>query len=245
MRKTAVLSVALAFVLVLGLGPAFAGNAAGGVKLSGPHFQFNLIGHPNNSFSGDYSNGRSIMVPLRNVESRSELTCPADNVTIVDDQGPPTTSSEIVGGTRLYFTLNPDQTAANWEISDRDALDGRAEILVPLSALGTNNAINFDIYIRALGKPNTCMNINAYAYDAGGQLFYYAGSAYISRQKGRSVFVKANNLFDVEFCTEVVGGVCVGGYEVSVFADFFEEYFWQILNDGSRNVQVRIYPRVQ
>ena len=245
MKKTAVLGMVAAFVLVLGLGPAFAGNAEGGVKLSGPHFQFNLIGHPNNSFSGDYSNGRSIMVPLRNADSR-DLTCPGKNVTIVDDNHQaPITSSEIVGGTRLYFVLNPDATVTTWEISDRDALDGRAEILVPLSALGANNFINFDIWIRALGKPNTCMNINAYAYDAGGNLYYYAGSAYINRQKGKSVFVKANDLFDVELCTTVVDGVCTAWAEASVFSTFFEEYFWQILNDGSRNVQVRIYPRTE
>ncbi len=62
-----------------------------------------------------------------------------------------------------------------------------------------------------MGKPNTCMNINAYAYDLQGNLYYYAGSAYISRQKGKSVFVKANDLFDVEFCTSVdSNGDCVG-----------------------------------
>ncbi len=55
------------------------------------------------------------------------------------------------------------------------------------------------------------MNINAYAYELQGNLYYYAGGAYISRQKGQSVFVKANDLFDVEFCTSVdSNGDCVG-----------------------------------
>ncbi len=244
MRKTVVLSMALAFVLVLGLGSGFAGTLDNNGKLNGPHFQFTLIGHPKNNIGGDYSNGRAIMVPLKTENGPTQLVCNVDGVVIQDDIAPATKSSAIEGGVRLYFKL--DDTISNFQISDRDALDGRAEILVPSSLLNADGSIKFDIYIRALGKPNTCMNINAYAVDIQDltQTFYYAGSAYISRQTGKSVFVKANDLFNVQFCTiDGATGLCVpdSEYEVSVFSDLFDQYFWQILNDGSRNVQVRIY----
>ena len=88
------------------------------------------------------------------------------------------------------------------------------------------------------------MNINAYAYDADQALFFWAGSAYISRKTGKSFFIKANELFDVWFCqVDTTTQECIEGTEIElgVFNDVFEEYFWQVLNDGTRNVQVRIY----
>ena len=241
MRKIAFINVVLAFVLAVGLGSAFGGTLPDNGKLSGSHFQFNIIGHPNNNFSGDYSNGRTIMVPLKTDNAGTPMVCSVDGVVINDDEVP-TYQSTVMGGVKLYFKVSTAVT--NFQISDRDALDGRAEILVPASMLDANGFIQFDIYIRALGKPNTCMNINAWAYDLEQNLYFWAGSAYISRKTGKSVFVKANELFDVHYCS-VVEGVCDAAtiQEISVFDDIFESYFWQILNDGSRNVQVRIYPR--
>ncbi len=242
MRRSAMIGAAAAFILVLGLGSAFAGTLDNNGKLTGPHFQFNLIGHPNNHFNGDYSNGRTIMVPLKTENGPTQMVCNVDGVVIHDDIAPATKTSAMAGGVRLYFKL--DDTIANFVISDRDALDGRAEILVPTSLLNADGSIKFDIYIRALGKPNTCMNINAYAVDLDANEFYYAGSAYISRQTGKSIFVKANDLFDVQFCDiDPITTECIpeSEYEVSVFSDLFDQYFWQILNDGSRNVQVRMY----
>jgi len=244
MKKLAVVSTVLALFLLVGLGSAFAGTLADNGKLKGPHWQFNIIGHPNNNFSGDNSNGRTIMVPLKTDNGPTELVCDADGVRIVDDLVP-TYKTSVMGGVRLYFEVS--NAISTFEIADRDALDGTAKILVPESMLDpATKDINFDIYIRALGKPNTCMNINAYAFDLDQNLYFWAGSAYISRKTGKSVFVKANELFDVNFCqVDTTTNLCIAGtsIELSVFNDVFEEYFWQILNDGSRNVQVRIYPR--
>jgi hypothetical protein len=247
MRRTAVLGMALAFVLVLGLGSGFALTAEGGDKLSGPHFQFNLIGHPKGGIGGDTSGGRSIMVPLKTANGSASMTCDVDGVVIEDDIAPKYTT-QVMGGVKLYFEVS--NQVGQFTIVDRDATDGVAKILVPASMLNNDDTIKFDIYIRALGKPNTCMNINAYAFDDAQVLYFYAGSAYISRRTGKSVFVKANDLFDVWWCqvnkvnpADPTTWVCAAGTEVnlSVFDDKFESYFWQILNDGSRNVQVRIY----
>ncbi len=246
MRKTAVVSAVFAFVLVVGLGFAFSGTLPDNGKLSGPHWQFNIIGHPNNNFSGDYSNGRTIMVPLKTVNGPTEMVCDVDGVRLTDDIAPKYQTS-VMGGVKLYWEVS--NQVATFEIADRDALDGSAKILVPESMLNADGSIKFDIYIRALGKPNTCMNINAYAYDLDQNLYFWAGSVYISRKTGKSVFVKANDLFDVNFCqvdySTSATGVCATGTttELSVFSDVFENYFWQILNDGSRNVQVRVYPQ--
>lgn len=44
-----------------------------------------------------------------------------------------------------------------------------------------------------------------------------------------------------------VSEACIDGTdeELSVFNNVFEDYFWNILNDGTRLVQVRLYPRSQ
>jgi len=242
MRKYLLYSLILVLSITLGYGITFALESQDGAKLSGPHWGFNIIGHPNNKFSGDSSNGRTIMVPLKNANSSGDLVCNVDGVVIVDDTAPTYTTS-VPTGARIYFTVC--DTCTNFEISDRDALDGRAEIKVPASLLDPDTKdILFDIYLRVLGKPNTCMNINAYAFDLDQSLYFWAGSAYISRKTGKSTFVKANDLFDVNYCqVDPISNICVDGttQELSVFNDVFEEYFWNILNDGTRLVQVRVY----
>ncbi len=240
MKKAVIISLVFALTLILGYGTSFALQSQDGTKLSGPHWQFNIIGSPK-GISGDTSNGRTIKVPLKNVSGPSELVCDVDGVVIVDDIAP-TYSTSVPAGARIYWEVC--DTCTGFQITDRDATDGSATIQVPASLLGPNGEIEFDIYLRVLGKPNTCMNINAYAYDLQQNLYFYAGSAYISRKAGKSTFVKANDLFDVWFCqVDTTTNTCSAGtsVELSVFNDVFESYFWNILNDGTRNVQVRIY----
>jgi hypothetical protein len=259
-------------ILLLGAGAAFALESQDGRKLSGPHYQFNIIGHPKNveCISGDNSNGRAIMVPLRNVGGPSELVCSRvsgpQNV-FVDDT--PTWSTQAPTGARIYFQCGP-----SFDIIDRDGCDSNgAKIQVectladdPLSddPADLQKVIAYDVYIRVLGKPNTCMNITGYAFqqDDLHTLWFQTGTVYLNRSTGKSTFVKATDLFDVYWCDvrEVAGdeigndnGICETGeecacttdpVELSVFNDIFDEYFWNIINDGTRLVQVRLYPKV-
>jgi hypothetical protein len=233
MRKVIGLNVAVVVIgLVFTSGTAFAGNAAP----SGPHFNINIIGHPKGGISGDYSRGHSIMIPLRNVQSRAELVCNVDRVQLVDDIAPTWETSEPTGA-KIYFVAGD-----HFEIIDRDGTDSDgAKIMVPVdSATGD---IKFDIYMRVLGKPNTCMNMNAYAYDSEQNLWFKAGTVYVSRKSGKSTFVRAIDLFRVWFCTiDPQTNKCADtGANLSVFNDIFDNYFWNILNDGTRLLQVRLY----
>ncbi len=67
----------------------------------------------------------------------------------------------------------------------------------------------------------------------------------MNRTKGKQVFINANDLFNVWWCTvDTTTDTCMGdAQEISVFSDAFDSYFWNILNDGVKLVQVRIYPR--
>ena len=93
MKKILLISMVFALTLVIGVGFALAGTLANNGKLKGPHWQFNIIGHPNNNFSGDYSNGRTIMVPLKTATGPSALACQADGVEIINDTEPTYTDS--------------------------------------------------------------------------------------------------------------------------------------------------------
>src|SRR5207249_6590918 len=103
------------------------------------------------------------------------------------------------------------------------------------------------------GKPFQCMDIDAFAFDLEQNLWFWAGQAEVKRVPGKSSYVRVNELFTVFICQQDVLDVdgdgitaeCIPGteQELSVFNNVFDSYFWNILNDGTRLVQVRLYPR--
>lgn len=239
MRKAIGLKTALLFVIAMVLmsGTAFGGQETTGNQTpSGAHWNINIIGHPKKGISGDYSSGHSIIIPLRNVNGQT-LLC-GDGVQVFDDNGQ-TTDIEPTGA-KIYF-----KAGDHFEIIDRDATDSNgATIMVPVGdadPVTGDIPVNFDVYIRVLGKPNKCMNINAFAYDLDQNLWYQTGTVSLSRKTGKSVFVTANILFTV-CITDPVTNQCTGAYR-SVFNTVFDSYFWSILNDGTRLVQLRLYQR--
>lgn len=238
---------------------AFALTGNDGEKLNGPHYQFNIIGHPN-SISGDNSNGNAVMVPLVTennliVEGHTPPVCPDDypDDPVVDEPSPvgktkqdliKFSDTELANKVKIYF--NDDEKCADvtgFDIVDRDATDLRADICLPTD----DGTMLYDVYVRILGKPKR-MDINGLVYydgsgyeDAG---WYWAGSVFLARKGGKSTFINANDLFDIEWCTnwDLGTGLCTASQEYSVFSDLFDGYMWQINNYGARNVQVRLYP---
>jgi hypothetical protein len=260
MKKTIIFSLVLVLVLAIGYGSSFALTASDGTKLYGPHEQFNIIGHPNKRgnngcISGDNGNGGAIMIPLKNVGGPAELVCADDPTnsgeqTVFIDDIEPTYFTQEPAGAKIYFVCGD-----SFDIIDRDGCDNNgAKIQVkcdnepdPLDPTNnTQDVIAYDVYIRALGKPNTCMNIAGYAYDNGQGLWFLSGTVYIHRDSKKSTFVKATDLFDVWWCNvDQTTGLCDanGAVELSVFNDVFDNYFWNIINDGTRIVQVRLYEK--
>jgi hypothetical protein len=201
--------------------------------LSGPHWEVHLIGSKNGT-SGDLSNGHSIMIPLKNATGPNEIVCEDEEVVWVDDLAP-TFQAQEPAGAKLYWQLGD-----SFKILDRDATDGEAGIQIPWIAEGSD-VMGVDVWVRVHGKPSTCIDIDAWAFD--GDYYFWAGSVDLNRKTGRATWTKVNFLFDVNYC-DVVGGACVAGtqQELSVFNNVFESYFWSLLNDGTRNVEIRLYP---
>jgi hypothetical protein len=217
--------------------PAFAGPGHPTGKLLG---NFNMIGHPKNVdvLPNDNSNGRAIMIPLKNSRGPESITCEEDEVVLVDDTAPDYSDTEPTGA-KIHFVAGD-----SFEIIDRDATDrDGAEIQVPTDTSTGEPVLSVGIWLRVLGKPNTCIDIDAYAYDLNQNLYFFAGSVDLNRKTGKATWVKVNDLFDVYFCEVDEFGDCIDGTteELSVFNNVFEDYFWNILNDGTRIVQARLY----
>ena len=202
---------------------------------------FNMIGHPKNVdvLPNDNSNGRAIMVPLKNARGADSIVCEADETVLVDDTEP-TYTDQAPSGAKIHFVAGD-----SFDIIDRDATDrDGAEIQVPAATQNGEPVLSVGIWLRVLGKPNTCMDIDAYAYDLDQSLYFFAGSVDLNRKTGKATWVKVNDLFDVYFCeVDPNTDLCIDGTteELSVFNNVFEDYFWNILNDGARIVQARLY----
>ncbi len=238
MKKLLTLIVTVFFIVGFSGSVVFAGN---GIDLNGKHYNVNIIGKKKGSVNGDDSNGRSIFIPLKNVNNRNDLICPEDGSVLVDDIEPTWVDSEPTGA-KIYFVAGD-----SFEVQDRDGTDNDgAKIQVPVDP--DTKEILFDIYVRVLGKPGGCINVAGYAHDDLQGLWFWSGSVYLNRTKGKQAFIRANELFEVWWCTvdtdtDTCDADANDAQEISVFSDVFDEYFWNIMNDGAKLVQVRIYPR--
>ncbi|GGB86594.1 hypothetical protein GCM10011352_10610 [Marinobacterium zhoushanense] len=210
-----------------------------------------------------YSGGSALFVPLvtskspGNGKSGKTTLCtdPDDGLQteFIDEEGPTFQTEEPDGKTRIYFEPTTD---GSFEIVDRIADKDGATIQVPVTD-DANRYIMLDLFIRVLGKPGTCAEITGYAEETVDttQLWWYSGSILLDRESGRSTFEKATDIFSVAYCEvewvdtdgDLAGDTwqCVDGSEteLSVFNDIFDQYFWEFLNNGTRLIQARFYPR--
>jgi hypothetical protein len=232
--------------------PAWAGNGAP----SGPHFNVNIIGVKKGAApsGSETSSGHSIFIPLnttklpRNWDGATCTTPDGTQTDFVDEDGPTFSTQEPDGGTRIYF--HPT-TTGSFEITDRDAVDGEAHVTIPVEDT-EEKWVLVDLWVRVLGKPGGCAEISGYAYEdpADGdpnELWWYSGSILMNRTGGKSSFVDATDIFEVDYCNvDTVEGElqCTGPTQsLSVFNDIFDEYFWEVNNKDTRLIQLRFYPR--
>ena len=225
---------------------------------SGAHFNVNLIGVPKaelSNFLGDgaeRSNGASIFMPLvtsRQPQNFKDGTCTTPDgmqTDFVDETGPRSSTQAPSGRVRIYFVPN---TTRKFQITDRDRVDGEARISIPVDPADGNKVL-VDLYARVLGKPGGCAEISGYALeeDIGGtttDLWWYAGSVLVSRTGGKSSFVDATDIFEVDYCpVDPTSLECNGpSTSLSVFNDIFSEYFWELSNWRTRLIQLRFYKR--
>jgi len=99
-------------------------------------------------------------------------------------------------------------------VLDCDATDGSAEFQM--------QAGNYDVYARALGKPGGCLDLDAYVFD--GDLYYLVGHIDLDRVSKKPVTKNVTQ--------QLFGSLDVFSYE---------DYFWQVYNNGLKLFQLRFY----
>ena len=102
---------------------------------------------------------------------------------------------------------------------------------------------SYSVWARALGKPGFKADMMTCAYDDAGELYCATDNILtLSRDKGRPTWTDATS----ELTTLVADVDDDGNNEtVALFANGFEEFFWQYDNQGLRHAQIRFYPLTQ
>ena len=105
-----------------------------------------------------------------------------------------------------------------------DIVDGDA--VADKQAAFTMPADHYDVYIAAKGKPGGCLDLEAYTTLTDTLIFI--GSVDIDRSTGKPKWTNVNFLL-------------YGPNGEIYFADPYLDYFWQLYNNGLRNMEVRFY----
>ena len=148
---------------------------------------------------------------------------------------------KLSGRTKIIMTQD---AGGVFQVVDRNGLDGETEFNI---APGYYN-----VYARALGKPNNHVDITAEGLfdDAqDGEKVIWLGAVKLTRESGKPQSVNINKLFyvDVILCTayDEINQVCT---KTTTFTDTWVfdideliSYWWDYDNDGLKLLQVRFY----
>jgi hypothetical protein len=215
-----VILASLIVVMVLSVGVSFAGKGNG--FPSGPHYELGLIGRPN-EYTGNGTNN----------SNRHNIFIPLD------------TSGYVEGKVKLNMTQG-DQ----FLVVDGDATDGNAELQIGPGY--------YAVFARALGKPGGNIYFEAYfTYwldDAETLLSdaVWMGNVDLTRESKKPVTVEISKLFyfsgdllydaDGDLGTTIDQTIITYHNEWVFNVDGFEEYWWDITNDGLKRLEIRFYP---
>lgn len=140
-----------------------------------------------------------------------------DPCSTIGGQNNPDTSMVPSKGVKIKVSAGP------FDIVDGDAVaDKTAAFTMPAS--------HYDVYIVAKGKPGGCLDLEAYTYTMSDTTvtLVFVGSIDIDRATGKPKWQNVNFLL-------------YGPNGEIFFADPYFDYFWQLYNNGLRNMEVRFY----
>lgn len=185
---------------------------------SGAHFNLNVIGWAQSEQAepiedGDVWNGNDDNNGHRIFIplKTTWLNDPKDTDGTANEPGVSGTEVGPAKGVKIKVTWG-----TTFDVIDCDATDGEAILQMPEGG--------FDIYVRALGKPGGYLDLDAYIIE--NNYYYLVGHVDIDRPTGgHSRFEDISRIL-------IYGSTPVWEYD---------EYFWQLYNNGLRLAQFRFY----
>lgn len=216
------LALAVAFLLV---SPLLAQDQDP-IKLSGTHFNLNLLGK--NTCPGDDlvgTNRHTIMV-LLNFYDDPEPDPILGNQDVL--------YANLDKRNKIFLAPGEDFQVVDGNACDRDG----AKFTLP-----SNIATNWDIYVRELGKPGGTGEITTCAVDPATQeVVCSVSSVELERKAARPIWKKVTeDLTTIDYY--ILDGDTLIDASVNLFDEAFENYFWDYDNNGLRLVQLRFYPK--
>jgi len=212
-----VIGVVLLLLLVLATLMTIAPMATAAKPPGKLAWKFNIIGVPRDTAAhgAEEGNGGRIFIPL--VTDSYTDPCSTSG-----GQNNPIITSVPEKGVKIKVSEGP------FDIVDGDAVAGDkvAKFTMPASP-------RYDVYIVAKGKPGGCLDLEAYTYTSveGVETLIFIGSIDIDRTTGKPKWQNVNFL--------LYGSS--GDTWWAWFADPYYGYFWQLYNNGLRNMEVRFY----
>jgi len=175
-------------------------------------FKFNIIGVPRGTAAPGAEDGNG-----RRIFIPLKTDYYTDPCQTIGGQNNPDTSMVPTKGVKISVS------AGAFDIVDGDAVvDKKAAFTMP--------AAHYDVYLVAKGKPGGCLDLEAYTNTtiSGVETLIFVGSIDVDRTTGKPQWQNVNFL------------LYGSGGEIW-FADPYYDYFWQLYNNGLRNMEVRFY----
>ncbi len=175
-------------------------------------YKFNIIGVPRRTAAPGAEDGNG-----RRIFIPLKTDYYVDPCSTTGGQNNPDTSMVPTKGVKISVSAGP------FDIVDGDAVaDKKTAFTMP--------AAHYEVYIAAKGKPGGCLDLEAYSNTtvSGVETLIFIGSIDIDRTTGKPQWQNVNFL------------LYGSGGEIW-FADPYYDYFWQLYNNGLRNMDVRFY----
>ena len=240
LMKRLTLSVSALLGLALAV-PAF----GGGINLSGPHYNLNIIGVENpktQPLTG--SNRHTIFVPLVNTKATpTNIWLTPGPFDVCDGNGfdPAVDCSGALlsGKNGAVFQLPCDTN-----ITTPDGCTDAAGNPLPPSQV-----LNYTVWLRALGKPGGNATMTLCAVDPTNPTVTLCNTGGFvqplvahSKKTFTNVTSSLTVLHNVCFIDPDVDPLAVTCEDVSLFSDGLVDFSWQYQNTGLRLAQIRFYP---
>ncbi len=174
-------------------------------------FKFNIIGVPRDTAAPGAEDGNGRRIFIP--LKTTWYSDPCDTVGGQNNPGAKNIPVEVPAkGVSIKVSEGP------FDIVDGDAVeDKEAKFTMPTA--------EYDVYVIAKGKPGGCLDLEAYTYE--GETLIFIGSIDVDRTNGKPKWQSIKGL--------------LYGNGFAWFADPYEGYFWQLYNNGLRNMEVRFY----